>query len=270
MESGYLSLFVEETSIIEARNLTRIEVEEKRYSPALPQKNIEIPSKTVISSIQNYPSEYTSPKLPLETSSISGFNPIETTLEEKQVNSENFQPIEQFSNSYSPVANDDLISTLSPNHLTSNNLSSDGTSNVSKTSSLASSKMSPVNEKNEGGGNALFDKLKNWLPVKSTSNQENQKQITKAKMGKPNSFRYDEKLKKWIDDNDPSTSQEAPKLPPPPIAVERSSPAGQSAPNLNIAPNFRAKKGKVKYFDPLNPEGPSSSQLQPSVPNFDQ
>ena len=113
-------------------------------------------------------------------------------------------------------------------------------------------------------------KLKNWLPVKSNTNQENQKQITKAKMGKPNSLRFDEKLKKWVDDNDTSTSEKAPKLPPPPINISGSSPEGPSTPILSAAPNFRAKKGKVKYFDPLNPEGPSSSQLQPSVPNFDQ
>lgn len=269
-ESGYLSLFVEETSILEVRNLTQIE--EQRSSPILPKNNVEQYSKVSTPTAQNYFFDYAPPNLLMETVPTAGFEPVQPKLENNFANPEHVEPTKQFSESYSPVVNDDFISTskpLSPNHPNNNSLSSEGMASESKPFSLASNKTPPAGDKNESGGSAFIDKLKNWLPVKSNPNQDNQKQITKAKMGKPNSFRYDEKLKKWVDDNDPSTLEETPKLPPPPIAAGGNSPAGLSAPNPTITPSFRAKKGKVKYFDPLNPEGPSSSQLQPSVPNFD-
>ena len=272
-EGGFPSLLAEEISIIEARNLIQ-----KRENPLnfASQKTMEVKNLQNFDSIShNYSSGYISSNvLAAETSYVGGFNTVETKPEEKIVNSENFRRSESISNNYSPLFNDEFSSISNPlptNQTSLNNLSSESMINELKPSSQAASKHShSTGEKHENGGNALFDKLKNWLPVKSNTNQENQKQITKAKMGKPNSLRFDEKLKKWVDDNDTSTSEKAPKLPPPPINISGSSPEGPSTPILSAAPNFRAKKGKVKYFDPLNPEGPSSSQLQPSVPNFDQ
>lgn len=275
LEYGFTSLFVEEISIIEARNLIQIEEKRPSSSPILVQKIIEDKNTPDhIPKMQNVSAGYTPPDLFSGILPFGGFSPIETGLEEEAVHADNFEPMEHISNNYLPAAvNDGFISNSKPlslpNHPSMNNISSESMAN--ELNSAPSRKQSPsTGELNESGGSALFDKLKTWLPVKSSSNQENQKQITKAKMGKPNSSRYDEKLKKWIFDNDSSTSTEAPKLPPPPTALGGSPPAGQlTTHNLTVTPNFRAKKGKVKYFDPLNPEGPSSSQLQPSVPNFD-
>ena len=93
-------------------------------------------------------------------------------------------------------------------------------------------------------------------------------------MGKKNTWRYDEKLKKWVDDNDPSTMQEPEKIAPPPVA--KAMMAGPSSTNNPAAPptvaSFRAVKkgGKVKYFDPLNPDNNNndSASAQPVIPNF--
>ena len=53
---------------------------------------------------------------------------------------------------------------LSPNHPNNNSLSSEGMASESKPFSLASNKTPPAGDKNESGGSAFIDKLKNWLP----------------------------------------------------------------------------------------------------------
>lgn len=136
-------------------------------------------------------------------------------------------------------------------------------------------------EGGSGGGEGLFTKWKIWTKNDNAKNDQQKPVI--AKMGKKNTFRYDPKLKKWVDDNDPSTFEEAPKLAPPPVSKIAAAPvgnapggplsspaasAGNSLPAVNApAVSYRAtKKGKVKYFDPLNPD--ASESAVPTVPSF--
>lgn len=259
-DCGFPNLLVEECSIIEARNL--IKTEKKNPSP-----KIEHYLADNSSNIPDNSKQYVSPVFePLSNTVISSY---ESHKEEFIPTIANLEQFDQKSN-YSPVINDNLISdniSLSPKDPKKNDIF-DNVMSESLKSPSNSEKSQIANDKQDSGN--VFVKLKNWFPSgkTGTSNQENQKQITKAKMGKPNSFRYDEKLKKWVDDNDPSTFEQAPKLPPPPTIGGTSSINGQALPAATGNINFRAKKGKVKYFDPLNPEGPSSTQLQPSVLDF--
>lgn len=263
---GFASLFLEEISVIEARNYIEIKSEQTMSL----QKNIETSSSGSSINVQNYSSEHASYNVLNEKNPNTGFSPVEFKFEDKATSN---QLSEAVSNSNSDLAVDNFISSSkssSPNHLKNDFILSKNTEGEIRSAALKSlNKSQLVTEKHDNRGSALFDKLKNWLPVKpKSSNQDNQKQVTKANMGKPNTLHYDEKLKKWVGANQPA-SEEVPKLPPPPTFITGSSASGNSPSNLNSAPNFRAKKGKVKYFDPLNPEGPSSSQLQPSVLNFD-
>lgn len=268
---GFLSLLVEESSILEARNLAKIV--SKHNTP-----KFTFSASKLSDNLLDRPSTF-SPKAISNNTALDpipgGYNPLDLGTQEFVPTASNFDPPSSIASNYSSLEKD-LISnstTLSPmNNYNYNPSSADmvsentksPTSDVDNTLRNSKEKEKPA----DNGGNVL-GKLKSWFPVSksATSNQENQKQVTKAKMGNPNSFRYDEKLKKWVDDNDPSTFEEKPKLPPPPSMSATSS--GGLTVNNSAGINFRAKKGKVKYFDPLNPDGPSSTQLQPSVPNFD-
>ena len=110
---------------------------------------------------------------------------------------------------------------------------------------------SPVSPQSEAPEDGMFVKLKKWLPVAAgkpgDANQKAElggKTVTKANLGKPSSFRYDSKLKKWVDDNDPSSFEEAPKLAPPPVSQQQPG-ASNSAPSKTL-------KNRPKYVDPLN------------------
>lgn len=269
---GFTSLLIEESSILEARNLVKIvskqnnhkfDYEERKLSDDLLCKPSTISPK-IISNNTAYE------KIP------GSYNPLDLGTQTYVPSASYLEPPSTISSDYSSLDKDFISNsnTLSP-------LMNNYQYNPSGTEMIVKNPKSPKSDfdntpshsskdkSSDVGGNVLV-KLKSWFPVSKSaaSNQENQKQITKAKMGNPNSFRYDEKLKKWVDDNDSSTFEEKPKLPPPPTIGLASSPGGLALNNSgNI--NFRAKKGKVKYFDPLNPDGPSSTQLQPSVPNFD-
>lgn len=266
---GFLSLLIEESSILEARNLAKIV-----SKPITPE--FDISECKLSDNLLDRPSKFSPTAIssnPVFDPIPGGYNPLDLGTQEFVPTASNLDPT--IASNYSSLEKD-LISnstTLSP--MGNYNYNPSSTEMVSENAKSPSSEAEnpPCNSKEkdrsaDNGGNVL-GKLKSWFPVSksSASNQENQKQITKAKMGNPNSFRYDEKLKKWVDDNDPSTFEEKPKLPPPPSMGATSS--GGLAANASAGINFRAKKGKVKYFDPLNPDGPSSTQLQPSVPNFD-
>lgn len=255
---GFSSLLLEESSILEARNLVKIA--EKHLNPQLinPYDNLSKSPLKLEPVIEPLP----------ET-----FNPLDLGKRESVPLVGNVETPHTMTSNYSPFDKSDLISNLIPLSPLDNSVFNPSSSEMAaenQKSSLSDDDKSSISkEKSDASGNVL-GKLKSWFPVSKagSSNQENQKQITKAKMGKPNSFRYDEKLKKWVDDNDPSTFEQTPKLPPPPTMGVTAPSSGQPVLNNNSL-NFRAKKGKVKYFDPLNPDGPSSTQLQPSVPNFD-
>jgi hypothetical protein len=252
-QSGFIKLFKEECSILEARNFIKFRSTDNNS-----------PSKCID------PCSYSS--VPDASFHISTFNPIKSSpvnqLRENMdisAKQDHFNNISRESSLFSPITENNVISdaiTHSPSLIEDSNIADSG--------SIVSSDSPKISSKPEMNAN-VFGKLKSWFPAGKNTNQENQKQLTKANLGKPSSFRYDDKLKKWVDDNDPSTLEEAPKLPPPPtMASINSSPVSSDISPSNAGPiNFRAKKGKVKYFDPLNPDGPSSSQLQPSVPNFD-
>lgn len=270
--AGIPSLLIEEFSVLEARNMSR--TGKKRSDPEVNPSITENYSNRFVDSSNL--SKKSSPNLAYEHASTSMRSTIQLNTEDYVPISSNFETATQTS-SYSPTSNDDLISNNLPisspiNSPSHDNLSKEMINSPQHTKSESGQQQSNQ-EKSDSGGN-VFGKLKSWFPtgkLGSASNQDNQKQITKAKMGKPNTFRYDEKLKKWVDDNDPSTFEQAPKLPPPPTAVGASTlPSSNSqAPTADGAVNFRAKKGKVKYFDPLNPDAPNSAVLQPSMPNFD-
>lgn len=266
---GFTSFLTEESSVLEARNLVKIDT--KQPSPKV---------KTVEHKPVGDHSYNTSNFSPKNIPHNSGFEPLSGSYSPLDLGPQEFSPTSgklespgTSAGKFPQFDNNDIISNSAPLSSLNNHHF-----NPSSTEMVAQSPKSPApdvdkssiaKEKESDAGGNVFGKLKSWFPVsKSGANQENQKQITKAKMGKPNSFRYDEKLKKWVDDNDPSASEQAPKLPPPPTIGVTPFSNGQNL-NDNAAINFRAKKGKVKYFDPLNPDGPSSTQLQPSVPNFD-
>ena len=266
---GFSSLLVEESSILEARNLVKI------YD-IKPTPKVEHSESRFSSNVIENPSKF-SPKSitfnPVLEPLPNSFNSLDLGNQESAPSVGNLETLPLTTNNYASLDKDDLISNsipLSPvNIYPYNSSSTEMAAENPKSPSSNTEKISDSKEKSSDTGANVLVKLKSWLPISKSgaSNQENQKQITKANMGKPNSFRYDEKLKKWVDDNDPSTSEQAPKLPPPPaISV---APSNHQTGNSNGPINFRAKKGKVKYFDPLNPDGPSSTQLQPSVPNFD-
>lgn len=255
---GFSSLLLEESSILEARN--QVKIAEKRLSPQPinPFDNLSKSPFKIDPVIEPLPGT---------------FNPLDLGNQESVPLSSNLETPHTVVSNYSPFDKSDLISSHIPLSPLDNSAFSPSSSEMPaenhKSPISDDDKSSISKEKSDNGGNVL-GKLKSWFPVSKSgpSTQENQKQVTKAKMGKPNSFRYDEKLKKWVDDNDPSTFEQTPKLPPPPTMGVTASSNGQPIMENNSL-NFRAKKGKVKYFDPLNPDGPSSTQLQPSVPNFD-
>ena len=93
-ESGYLSLFVEETSILEVRNLTQIE--EQRSSPILPKNNVEQYSKVSTPTAQNYFLTYAPPNLLMETVPTAGFEPVQPKLENNFANPEHVEPTNNF------------------------------------------------------------------------------------------------------------------------------------------------------------------------------
>lgn len=266
---GFTSFLTEESSVLEARNLVKIDT--KQPSP----KGKTAEHKPFSDSSYNN-SNFSPKNIP----SNSGFEPLSGSYSPLDLGPQEFSPTSgklespgALAGNFPQFDENDIISNptaLSPfNDHHFNPSSTEMVAESPKSSDPDVDKPSITKAKEFDAGGNVFGKLKSWFPVsKSGTNQENQKHITKAKMGKPNSFRYDEKLKKWVDDNDPSTSEQAPKLPPPPTIGVTPSSNGQNL-NDDAAINFRAKKGKVKYFDPLNPDGPSSTQLQPSVPNFD-
>jgi hypothetical protein len=266
---GFTSLLIEESSILEARNLVKI------VSNQNTPKLYFTESKLSDNLLKNRASF--SPKI-ISNSAVfdpmtGGCNPLELETQEFVPPMSDLYPPSTINSNSSPFHEDDISNHAALSPIDSYQYNSPNTEMVmdnlkSQTSDVDNAPRSSKEKTSETGVNVL-GKLKSWFPVSksSASNQENQKQVTKAKMGNPNSFRYDEKLKKWVDDNDPSSFEEKPKLPPPPTIGATS--LGGLALNNGGTINFRAKKGKVKYFDPLNPDGPSSTQLQPSVLNFD-
>lgn len=256
-----LHFLTEEFSVLEARNMVKFENTQS--------------NSHLISSFHEKNSKTSSPKVSFEPDLNISRPSINSDFGDYVHMSPKYEHTIQ-ADEYAPSANNASVENNFSvesfnNNLHRDTLKSEKIDSPRSSTSEASQTLSSNQEKSDNGGN-VFGKIKSWFPagkLGNSSNQDNQKQITKAKMGKPNSFRYDEKLKKWVDDNDPSTFEQAPKLPPPPTAVTASSSPNQQIPASNNAINFRAKKGKVKYFDPLNPDAPNSSVLQPSVPNFD-
>lgn len=259
-EYSYPIFFKEELSILEARNMFKI-------------------SKNTTSHLLNRAAN----KEPLETPAVlfskdsntniltSNFTPFVTDLKPYEEGSD----LNQIPDTFSPIAHENFMTDSglkdpqNPSISFLNDSLSDEMNTISNVSisSLNSQRTKKPQDNQEAN---VFGKIKSWFPSSksSTSNPDNQKQTTKAKMGKPNSFRYDEKLKKWVDDSDPSTFEDAPKLPPPPKMSTSSTPSENPLAFDTGEINFRAKKGKVKYFDPLNPNGPNSTQLHPSVLDF--
>lgn len=267
---GFTSLLIEESSVLEARNLVKIVSKQNNHKFNYEERKL---SDDFLCKPLNISPKIISNNSVFETIP-GGYNPLDLGAQKFVPSDSNLEPSSSISSHYSSLDKDfdSNSKTLSP--LDKYEYNTSGTGMVagnpkSPASDVDNTPHSLKDKTSDVGGNVLV-KLKSWFPVSkpAASNQENHKQITKAKMGNPNSFRYDEKLKKWVDDNDPSTFEEKPKLPPPPTIGGTSSSGGLTVNNTG-AINFRAKKGKVKYFDPLNPDGPSSTQLQPSVPNFD-
>lgn len=261
---GFPSLFREEFAVIEARN--NIKADKKALSPKIVSPIIMKKSPMI---------EGKKPFSPQTDIAAPSFEPIAAsptspTGLSRSIEFENASVFESpaMGAEFSSTKKSDLF--FKDDAHSSKNGASDMIDNTTSNSKSGDKDSKSEMEKMDNSAN-VFSKLKSWIPSGKTSNsQEPQKQITKAKMGKPNSFRYDEKLKKWVDDNDPSTFEQAPKLAPPPTTSSASNSLDPKSSQEGPGPiNFRAKKGKVKYFDPLNPDTPSSSTLQPSIPNFD-
>lgn len=131
-----------------------------------------------------------------------------------------------------------------------------------------------------------------WFGRKG-ANEQNVSGPKQASLGEPSSFRYDEKLKRWVDDKDPSTFEP---VAPPPLPLARMkmatvpSPAlplggdgatagtGSTAPSgpmaVTASPNdFRrgaSRSARSRYVDPFNPQagsgGESGAAGAPMVP----
>ena len=150
------------------------------------------------------------------------------------------------------------------------------TQNDQPTQQKQTQQTSGLASKQQSEKESILAKLLPWTSKSESSKGDSQKPVV-AKMGKKNTWRFDTKLNKWVDDSDPSTFEEAPKLAPPPVAkasaatsmataaVPTSSSAAPIASTPAAAPSFRAKKGKMKYFDPLNPDADAAA---PTIPSF--
>ncbi len=259
---GYSKILAEECTILCARQVIDEEITFKQEKLVNAFQASVIKSSVLASPPQAAAVQSTF--TPMQQSPSLGYEPVQFndfTPAPELIQASKTESINSPGTSYSPV--DDFISSKPKR----NSIKEE----PSPKQETARPQQSKHQNETEGG---LLTKLKIWVNKNEASKNDPQKPVV-AKMGKKNTLRYDAKLKKWVDDSDPSTMEETPKLPPPPMAklpasTSSSVPATARMPT-NPGPavantmSFRAKKGKLKYFDPLNPDADSAA---PKIPSF--
>lgn len=113
----------------------------------------------------------------------------------------------------------------------------------------------------------VFGFFSGFFGKKAASGEQAASGAKQANLGEPSTFRYDEKLKRWVDTKEPQSTQTAAVPPPPPAASLNSMPsmmnAGDGAPT-----SFRrgaTRSARSKYVDPLNPEAAGDVDAPPPI-----